>query len=333
VRVKSYAPGRVNLIGDHTDYAGGLALPMAIDLGTTVVGERVGERVVLRSHQQAEPAEVKLDVDDPSAAEPPWARYVAGVVHEMRPSTGLIGVVDSTLPIGGGLSSSAALELSVALALGFEGSPDDLARLAQAAEQRASRVPCGLMDQLTSARGRAGHALLIDFSTLDVEYVPIPHDADIVVIDSGQPRALADSAYAERRDQVEAATKVLGPLRDLPLDELGRIDDVTVRRRAHHVLAENERVIAFAGAFASGDLETAGRLMTESHESLRENFEVSTEVLDSLVAGAVATKGVYGARLTGAGFGGCIVVLCEPGALADAGWHVTASAGAVVAEL
>lgn len=332
MRVRAYAPGRVNLIGDHTDYAGGLALPMAIDLGTTVMGERTGERVVLRSHQQIEPAELALDAD-PEGVEPGWARYVAGVVAEMRPTTGLIGVVDSTLPVGGGLSSSAALELSVALALGFTGSAQELAALCQRAEQRAAGVPCGIMDQLVSARGRAGHALLIDFATLDVEYVPVPPDVDVVVIDSGQKRALAGSAYAERRSQVEQAAKVLGPLRDLPLDEVARIDDETIRKRAHHVLAENERVIAFAGAFASGDLETAGRLMSESHESLRENFEVSTEVLDSLVAGALATKGVYGARLTGAGFGGCIVVLCERGALRDAGWIVTASNGAVVSEL
>jgi galactokinase len=332
MRVRAHAPGRVNLIGDHTDYAGGLALPLAIDLGTTVVGERTGERVVLRSRQQPEPAEIALDAD-PASVEPEWARYVAGVVAEMSPVTGLIGVIDSTVPVGAGLSSSAALELATALAIGFEGTAGELAALCQRAEQRASGVPCGIMDQLTSARGRAGHALLIDFATLEVDYVPVPDDVEIVVIDSGQHRALAGSAYAGRRAEVERATAVLGPLRDLPLDEVDRVEDPVARRRARHVVSENERVLAFAGCLASGDLERAGRLMVESHESLRDDFEVSTDVLDSLVAGAVTSKGVYGARLTGAGFGGCIVVLCERGALADTGWHVTASPGAHVDEV
>jgi galactokinase len=330
VRVRSYAPGRVNLIGDHTDYAGGLALPIAIDLGTTVMGERTGGRVVLRSRQDDAPAEVPLDVTDPAAVEPAWARYIAGVVAEVRPSEGFIGVVDSSIPIGAGLSSSAALELSVALALGFEGSADDLALLGQRAEQRSSGVPCGLMDQLTSARGRADHALLIDFATLEITYVPVPGAVEVVVIHSGEQRRLATSAYADRRAQVEQAAQVLGPLRDLPLDQVDRIDDPLVRRRARHVVSENERVVLFAASFAAGDLETAGRIMVESHESLRDDFEVSTEALDVLVDQLSASPGVYGARLTGAGFGGCAVALCQPGALADTGWHVRASGGAWV---
>jgi galactokinase len=330
VRVRAYAPGRVNLIGDHTDYAGGLAVPMAIDLGTTVIGERTGRRVVLRSRQADEPAEVPLDVAEPASVEPAWARYVAGVVAELRPPAGFVGVVDSAVPIEAGLSSSAALELAVALALGFEGSADDLALLCQRAEQRASGVPCGLMDQLTSARGRVGQALLIDFATLDVGYLPVPDDVEVVVIDSGQKRPLTSSAYAERRSQVDHAAQILGPLRDLPLDEVDRIDDVVVRQRARHVISENERVVLFAASFAAGDLETAGRIMVESHESLREDFEVSTDVLDSLVASAMATKGVYGARLTGGGFGGCIVALCQPGVLAGVGWRVRPSNGAQV---
>jgi len=324
----------VNLIGDHTDYAGGLAMPMAIDLGTTVLGEAHGDRVVLRSHQADEPVELPLRIDDPAAVDPPWARYVAGVIAELRPTRGLVGVVDSTLPIGGGLSSSAALELAVALALGFEGTPRDLALLCQRAEQRASGVPCGAMDQLASACGRPNHAMLMDFVALDVEYVPMPPDVDVVVVHSGEPRALADSAYDERRRQTEAAAAVLGPLRDLQLRRLDQIDDPVVRKRARHVVTENDRVVGFARALRTGDLATAGRLMDESHASLRDDFEVSTPALDGLVERLRAVDGVHGARLTGAGFGGCVVALTARGALpADEGWHVVASAGAHVAEL
>ena len=199
MRVRAHAPGRVNLIGDHTDYAGGLALPMAIDLGTTVMGETHGDRVVLRSRQQEEPATLPLRIDDPAAAEPGWARYVAGVIAELEPDRGFIGVVDSTLPLGAGLSSSAALEVAVALALGFEGTARDLAMLCQRAEQRASGVPCGAMDQLASACGRQGHALFIDFAALDIDYVPMPPAAEVVVVHSGDTRTLVDSAYDERR--------------------------------------------------------------------------------------------------------------------------------------
>jgi galactokinase len=318
----------VNLIGDHTDYAGGLALPMAVDLGTTVEGERTGSTVELCSDQDPTPARVDLAVTDPAAVEPPWARYVAGVVAELRPTVGLRGRVRSTLPVGAGLSSSAALELSVALALGFEGDPLELARLGQRAEHRASGVPCGLMDQLTSACGVEGHALLVDFATTRVTPVPLPDDAEVVVVHSGEPRALAGSAYAERRSRVEAATALLGPLRDRPLRDLDALDDPVLRRRARHVLTENARVRAAAEALAAGDPAEVGRLMLESHASLRDDFEVSTPALDELVATLRASPGVHGARLTGAGFGGCVVALCEPGALPGRGWHVRASAGA-----
>jgi galactokinase len=333
MRLRAHAPGRVNLIGDHTDYAGGLALPMAIDLGTTVLGEPHGERVVLRSRQQDEPATLSLDVADPSTVEPAWARYVAGVIAELEPDNGFVGIIDSTLPVGSGLSSSAALEVAVALALGFEGTAKELARLCQRSEHRASGVPCGAMDQLASACGRQDHALLIDFASLDIDYIPVPPEAEIVVVHSAEARALVDSAYAQRRTQTDAAAAIVGPLRDLPVDRLGRIDDVTVRRRARHVLTENDRVVQFANAFREGDLVAAGRLMVESHTSLRDDFEVSTPVLDALVSRLTTTPGVFGARLTGAGFGGCVVALCTKGVLPEEGWHVRASAGADVAEL
>ncbi|HEY8057888.1 MAG TPA: galactokinase family protein, partial [Acidimicrobiales bacterium] len=164
--IRAYAPGRVNLIGDHTDYLGGLVLPMAIDLGTTVEGEAGGDLVTLTSADQADPAVVPTDVDDPAAVEPGWARYVAGVVAEVRPPTGFTGTVTTSWPIGAGRSSSAALEVAVARALGFEGSALELAEACQRAEQAASGVPSGIMDQLASAGGVEGHALLVDCRSL-----------------------------------------------------------------------------------------------------------------------------------------------------------------------
>jgi galactokinase len=327
--VVAFAPGRVNLIGDHTDYSGGRAIPMAIQLGTTVRGRRGGDAVRLASSSEVEAASVSIYVTtgDLSGLSPAWARYIGGVVHELRPSVGFTGTVTSTLPIAGGLSSSAALELAVALALGFEGRADELAALGQRAEQVACGVPCGIMDQLASAEGIDRHALLIDFTTLAVEPVPMPLDAAVVVVDSGQPRQLVDSAYARRRADCERAAAVIGPLAQASLGDVDGLDDEGLRRRARHVVTENARVDAFAAALRSGDLVTAGELMVASHRSLGGDFDVSTDVLDRVVARLVATPGVFGARLTGAGFGGCVVALAEPGTL-DEGWTVTASAGA-----
>ena len=307
--MRAIAPGRVNLIGDHTDYAGGLVLPIAIDLGTTVVGARGGDRIHLRSDALDGVADLPLLIDDPAAVEPGWARYVAGVVAEIRPSTGFSGSISTTLPIGAGLSSSAALEVAVALALGFDGSCGDLAARCQRAEQRASGVPCGRMDQLASACGVEGHALLIDCSTFDVTPVALPADVEVVVVHSGTSRELATGAYAARRAELEAG------------DE----------RRVRHVRTENQRVRACADALTRGDLDEAGALMLESHASLRDDFEVSTPALDALVARLASTPGVHGARLTGAGFGGCVVALTVPGALSE-GWHVRAVGGASVSE-
>jgi galactokinase len=323
----------VNLIGDHTDHTGGLVLPMAIDLGTTVSGEPGGDGVLLRSADQAEPAAIALDVDDPARVDPPWARYVAGVVAELRPGSGFTGEVTTTLPIGAGLSSSAALEVAVALALGFAGDPIELAHLCQRAEQRASGVPCGIMDQLASVAGVEGHALRIDCSSLDVRPVRVPDDLEVVVVDSGEPRSLATSSYAERAAACRTAEEAIGPLARARLTDLGGIADETVRRRARHVITENARVDDFAVALASGDRPALRSLMAESHASLRDDFEVSTPALDGLVEALATLDGVVGARLTGAGFGGCAVALVERGARIDGAhrsWRVRASSGAVV---
>ena len=328
---RAFAPGRVNLIGEHTDYTGGLAVPMAVHLGTTVVLEVGDGPVSLSSPDEADPAVVPLDVADPAALEPAWARYVAGVVAELRAATGGKGTVDTTLPIGAGLSSSAALEVAVALALGFEGPALELARLCQRAETAASGVPCGLMDQLSSAAGVDGHALLVDFATDDVTPVPVPPGAEVVAVHSGEARTLVGSAYAERRAACERAAEVVGPLRDATVAALSAIDDPVVRSRARHVVTENARVLAFVAALRSGDLAGAGEAMDASHRSLRHDFEVSTPALDALVSRLRATPGVHGARLTGAGFGGCAVALCEPGAISD-GWRLDPVAGAHLVE-
>ena len=327
--VRASAPGRVNLIGDHTDYTGGFAMPAAIDRGTEVEIEPGGDWVELTSDVEPQAARVPVAVDVPRSAEPAWARYVAGVVAVVRPPVGGRGTVRTTLPVGAGLSSSAALEVALALALGFEGTPLELALAGQRAEHLASGVPSGVMDQLASVSGRAGHALLIDCSSYAVEPVPLPEGIDILVVHSGQSRTLVGSAYAERRSQCEAAADVIGPLREATVADVEKLSDGLLRRRARHVVTENERVLAFSDALRAGDVAGAGRLMVQSHASLRDDFEVSTAVLDQLVERLLANPGVHGARLTGAGFGGCVVALADPASPAE-GWRMSAAAGAAV---
>ncbi|HEY5024908.1 MAG TPA: galactokinase family protein [Acidimicrobiales bacterium] len=337
VPVRAHSPGRVNLIGDHTDYNAGLALPMAIDLGTTVTFVADGgERVVLRSSHDPEPADVDvhvpLDPDRLGAIEPPWARYVAAVASAVRPSSGGYGTVLTTLPLGAGLSSSAALEVALALVLGCDADPLTLARTCQHAEQAATGVPTGIMDQLVVSAAVEGCALQIDFADLSVEPVEMPDGAEVVVVHSGETRSLDRSPYAQRRAECEAAALRLGPLGQLDPQVAGAIPDPLLRRRARHVAAESERVRWFTAALGTGDLAAAGRLMSASHASLALDFEVSTPGLDSLVELLTRRPGVFGARLTGAGFGGCVVALTEPGALDvdDFGtaWRVRAAAGA-----
>lgn len=319
------SPGRVNLIGDHTDYTGGLVLPMAIDRWTEITFERADE-IELASDDEPGSVHLPLVVDDPATVEPGWGRYVAGVVAELRPADGIRGRIRTDIPIGAGLSSSAALEVAVALALGASMSPVELAELCRRAEHRASGVPSGIMDQLSIAASVAGHALLIDCHTLSTTPVPMPEGVDVVVR-FVQHRTLIGSPYADRVAECAAAEREVGPLRTATLDAVAAIADPIVRARAVHVVNENARVREFAAALSTGDLATAGALMSAGHDSLRDLYGTSTATMDEAVARAVATPGVYGARMTGGGFGGCIVALAEPGAPLD-GWIVQPVDGA-----
>ncbi|MEI7623292.1 MAG: galactokinase family protein, partial [Actinomycetes bacterium] len=237
-----FAPGRVNLIGDHTDYAGGLALPCAIDLGITIHGQQNHELIELRSESLDGLTSFDLGTSiDIGSLEPFWGRYVAAVVAESDWTTGFIGDISSTLPTGAGLSSSAAFEIALALALGFSGSPMELALLGQRAELRAVGVPCGLLDQLSIVFGRAGHAMVIDFAENAIDYVPFPEELDIWIVHSGQERQLADSAYAQRRASCELAAQRIGPLATASARDIATLDG-ELRRRARHVSTECERV-------------------------------------------------------------------------------------------
>ncbi len=328
-RTRVIAPGRVNLIGDHTDYTGGLVMPMAIDRWTEISFEP-DPRVVLTSADEMERADLPTSVLDPSKVQPAWARFVAGVIHEVRPALGIRGEITTTIPIGAGLSSSAALEVAVAIALGHTGDAVSLAQLCQRAEHLAVGVPSGIMDQLSIAAGLAGHALLIDCHQLTVTPAPVPPGVDVVV-EFITGRRLVGSPYADRVAECGAAERVVGPLRDATLAEVERIDDPLIRARARHVVSENERVREFAVALAAGDIFSAGQLMVQSHASLRDDYDTSTEAMDAAVDRAMKTPGVYGARMTGGGFGGCIVAICEPGALASGnGWVVNAVDGAAI---
>jgi galactokinase len=311
------APGRVNLIGDHTDYTGGLVFPMAIDRETTIVFERSDDvALTSREFDGADGGEVRfaLPVANAAGVRPAWGRYVAGVAAAMAerklPVRGLRGSVSTTVPIGGGLSSSAALEVASALAFGIDADASTVASVCRRAEHLATSVPCGIMDQLTSVAGVRDHALLIDCHTLDISPVRIPESLAVWVV-AVSSRTLDGSEYPARVAQCAAAEREIGPLRLADPDTVARIADPLVRARARHVVSENDRVREFAAALAAGDAREAGRLMYASHRSLARDFETSTAQMDSAVEHYSRVPGVHGARMTGGGFGGCVVVLAD----------------------
>jgi galactokinase len=309
------APGRVNLIGDHTDYNEGFVLPIAIDRECVVRAEpRADGRVRVRSREREGRVELPADGSREPGEVSGWGAIVAGLVRALaergRPPAGIDAVVSTSVPIGAGLSSSAAFEVALTLALcdaaGFELPPLEIALACRQAEEIATGVPVGIMDQLTSISGRAGCALLIDCRSLQVTPVTLPRGLAVLVVHSGVSRAVADTAYAERRRACEQVAVLLGlrSLRDAAPEQ------VADKPQARHVVAENARVLAAAEALAEGDLDGLGRLIRESHASLRDDYEVSTPELDALTA-ALEAAGAAGARLTGAGFGGCVIAVAD----------------------
>ena len=314
------APGRVNLIGEHTDYTGGLVFPMAIDRWTTIDYDMTGSGIVLDSADADGTVSIALGQSFDAAMTPSWGRYIGAVASLLDSPREISGHVTTTIPVGAGLSSSAALEIAAALALGCELPASELAQLTRRAEHLATGVPTGIMDQLCIASAREGHGTMIDCRTLEVTHVPIPTDLKIVVRFIAH-RTLVGSAYADRVAQCAAAESIIGPLRDASLTDVGAITDATIASRARHVISENARVISFASALASGDYGTAGEIMSDSHRSLAEDFATSNDQMNAAVQDMRAIPGVFGVRMTGGGFGGCIVALCEPDAVVD-GWHV-----------
>ncbi len=328
------APGRVNLIGEHTDYNDGLVLPCAIDYRTAIAAKPRSDRKVRVVAADYGDALDEYDLDAPIGRvdQPMWANYVRGVVEQFvkrgLPMQGMDMAIAGDVPQGAGLSSSASLSVAVgrlfATLPGFEAlSPIDIALIAQASENDFVGTKCGNMDQISSACGVEGHALMIDCRSLEVKPVPVPDNAAIMIFNSNVTRGLVDSAYNVRREQCEAAARHFGipALRDLDLATLearaGELDPV-VLRRARHVVTEDDRVLAAAAALESGDLERLGELMAASHASMRDDFEITVPAIDNLVdivKNVIGTQG--GVRMTGGGFGGCVVAVV-PHALVDA---------------
>ena len=335
--VVAVAPGRVNLIGEHTDYNDGFVFPVAIDREVWVAAMPNDGDSVLWSREMGEAPRFDVQTVEPGVPVA-WAKYPAGtgwVLREGHVLPNLKAAVASDVPMGSGVSSSAALEMAFAVLwnrlgdLGLGNS--ELAKRAQRAENRFVGVNCGIMDQMASAMGRADSALFLDTRSLEIRYAPIPKQLSIVLCDTGKPRALTESAYNERRLQCESAARKLGvpALRDTDLDALERAQglDPVEFRRARHVVTENARCESFLEALNAGDLEGVGYLMRESHQSLRDDYEVSCAELDAMAEAAWSSPGCVGARMTGAGFGGACVALVresEVGAFQRAVLHAFA---------
>jgi len=330
------APGRVNVIGEHTDYNDGFVLPMAIERYAVMAADRSsdgGSVIQIRDVSGVEP--VLIDLSEPlKPGAPKWGNYPRGVVagllaNGINPG-GLDVLLHSTVPLGGGLSSSAALEVCTATlgeaVTGKKLAPVQKALLCQKAEHEFAGVPCGIMDQFISVMGRENHLLLLDCRSRKTELVPVNDPTvQLLIANSNVKHELANGEYARRRAQCEAAAKILGvaSLRDATADGLeqarGKMDEV-VFRRARHVIGEIERTVHAAEGIRASNWPTVGQLMYASHYSLRDDYEVSCKELDALVevAESIGIKGgIYGCRMTGGGFGGCTVALVKRDAVAD----------------
>ncbi|MBU3740077.1 MAG: galactokinase, partial [Rhodoferax sp.] len=319
------APGRVNLIGEHTDYNEGFVLPCAIDFHTVVTGRARADmtvRVVAADYANAED-EFRLDQPIAPRDDGLWPNYIRGMVKQLLlrglPVGGADLVVSGNVPQGAGLSSSAALEVAVGQAFkalhDLELTATELARHAQAAENQFVGCRCGIMDQLISARGCQDHALLIDCRSLETRSVRLPQGIAVMILNSHVHRGLVDSQYNARRAQCEAAARHYGvtALRDIDLRALERgsagLDALTLRR-ARHVVSENQRTLDGAAALSCGDMEHMGALMAQSHASMRDDFQITVPAIDRLVGIVQSVTGESGGvRMTGGGFGGCVVAL------------------------
>jgi galactokinase len=341
--IAASAPGRVNLIGEHTDYNEGFVLPMAIDRRAVVVAApSPRERSRLFAIDLERHAEVDLRQPLRPSSDEPWSGYVLGVARQITERQATLPNFDlalaSTVPIGAGLASSAAVEVAAAMVLerlaGIELNPAERAELCRLAENRFVGTPCGIMDMFVATMARSGDAMLIDCASQIVTYVPFPAltQAALLVIDTGVAHEHATGAYADRRITCEAAARRLGvaSLRDATRGQLDEAElTPTEHQRALHVITENERARQGAAALQSADLDGLGELMFQSHASLRYLYEASCPELDTIVNTARELKdeqlGVYGARLTGGGFGGCAIALCRPDALDAVAFRISQS--------
>lgn len=325
------SPGRVNLIGEHIDYNGGYVMPAALSMSTTVLARKRNDNIIrlyatdLKYVVQAELDRLEYYKDYK------WGNYQLGVAAQLIAEgydiPGCDMLFEDKVPLGSGLSSSAAIEIATALALSRLGghgiNMKDLAVISQMAEHNYVGVKCGIMDQFASAMGKEGHAILLDCRDLTFRHIPLDiKDYKLVISNTKKKRSLGESAYNQRRNECEAALEILktvfpdaGYLCDISYDELNDnielLDDPIIRNRAVHVISENDRVLNSARALADGQIEEFGRLMIASHESLRDLYEVSCAELDVLVDAALKQPGVIGSRMTGAGFGGCTVSLVK----------------------
>ncbi len=327
------APGRVNLLGEHTDYNDGFVLPVAIDRAAYVAARSREDNVMQSYAVQFEQTDsFTLDQIERSTTRP-WSNYLRGVTRALLARDlqlrGADLLIDGDVPLGSGLSSSAALEVAVGYALqrlnNLNLLGEELALLAQGAENTFVGVQCGIMDQFISAMGQANHALLLDCRDLSYRLVPLPTDVRVVVCDSRVQRTLAASGYNQRRAECDEAVRLLQhylprirALRDVTPEDFARYGTElppVIQARARHVVSENSRTLAGAAALEAGDVVTFGALMDASHASLCDDYAVSVPELDVLVAAARAVPGCYGSRLTGAGFGGCTVSLVDQAAV------------------